>query len=453
MVRFAFPDLQAPPAGGAWNSRLMRSSEHPERFVSLLTRETLALVLAGGRGKRLRYLTRWRAKPAVHFGGKFRLIDFPLSNCVNSGIRRIGVLTQYKAHSLINHIHQGWGFLRGHLGEFVEIIPAQQRIGTGWYSGTADAVYQNIDIIRSHEPSHVLILAGDHAYKMDYGPMIARHVDAGADVTVACLEVPLESARSLGVMAVDEQDRIIEFHEKPDQPRAMPGKPDQALASLGIYVFRPEALFKMLMEDAENPDSAHDFGNNVIPAAIEQKRAFAYRFQDPVTGEQAYWRDVGTISSFWKANLELIEITPQLNLYDRAWPIWTYEPQLPPPKFVFDTDDRRGMAVDSMISVGCVVSGAVVRRSLLFNNVRVNSYSLVEESVILPDVHIGRGCRLRRAIVERWTKIPPDTVIGENPAEDAERFHLTDDGLVVVTPDMLERVTPEVLRNRPSSRI
>lgn len=428
----------------------MRSHDQHERFVSLLTRDTHALILAGGRGERLQHLTQWRAKPAVHFGGKFRLIDFPLSNCVNSGIRRIGVLTQYKAHSLINHIHQGWGFLRGNLGEFIEIIPAQQRIGTDWYQGTADAIYQNVDIIRGHNPAHVLILAGDHAYKMDYGPMLARHVETGADVTVACLEVPLESARSLGVMAIDGEGRIVDFAEKPSDPMPIPDKPDQALASLGIYVFRPRALFDLLRADAKQRDSAHDFGKNVIPAAIAEMSAFAYPFRDPVTGKQAYWRDVGTISSFWKANLELVKVTPQLSLYDQAWPIWTHEAQLPPPKFVFDDDDRRGMAVDSMVSPGCIVSGAQVRRSLLFSNVRVNSYTEVSESVILPDVHIGRRCRIRRAVVERWTRIPEDTVIGEDPATDAERFHVTNDGLVVVTPEMLERVKPGVDGRRPA---
>jgi glucose-1-phosphate adenylyltransferase len=429
----------------------MNANDQHERFVSLLTRDTLALILAGGRGERLQHLTRWRAKPAVHFGGKFRLIDFPLSNCVNSGIRRIGVLTQYKAHSLINHIHQGWGFLRGHLGEFIEIIPAQQRVGDSWYAGTADAIFQNIDIIRSHKPAYVLILAGDHAYKMDYGPMIASHVDAGADVTVACLEVPIDTARSLGVMAINERNRILRFAEKPERPQAVPGRDDVALASLGIYVFAPDVLFDLLEADAGNNDSQHDFGKNIIPTAIEQLKANAYRFEDPVTGKQAYWRDVGTISSFWKANLELIEITPQLNLYDRTWPIWTHEPQLPPPKFVFDDSDRRGMAVDSMTSAGCVVSGALVRRSLLFNNVRVNSYSEVSESVILPDVEIGRHCRVRRAVVERWTKIPPHTVIGEDPEEDARRFHvIDDDGIVVVTPDMLERVPQRSDLRRPA---
>ncbi len=427
----------------------MSSNEQHERFVSLLTRDTLALVLAGGRGSRLAQLTQWRAKPAVHFGGKFRLIDFPLSNCVNSGIRRIGVLTQYKAHSLISHIHQGWGFLRGHLGEFIEVIPAQQRIATSWYAGTADAIYQNIDIIRSHGPKYVLVLAGDHAYKMDYGPMLARHVDAGGDVTVACLEVPVESARSLGVMSVDNAGRIVEFTEKPENPQPLPGKPGHALASLGIYVFTASALFDLLEADATNDDSMHDFGKNVIPTAIEEMRAVAYRFVDPATGEQAYWRDVGTVSSFWRANLELIGVTPQLNLYDHTWPIWTYEPQVPPAKFVFDNAERRGMAVDSMVSAGCVVSGALVRRSLLFTNVRVNSYSEVTESVVLPDVDIGRHCRIRNAVIERWTRIPENTVVGEDPEEDARRFHLTDDGIVVVTPEMLERVVPGTLPRRP----
>jgi glucose-1-phosphate adenylyltransferase len=428
----------------------MKSGEQHDRFVSILTRDTLALILAGGRGERLKQLTEWRAKPAVHFGGKFRLIDFPLSNCVNSGIRRVGVLTQYKAHSLISHIHQGWGFLRGNLGEFVEVIPAQQRVDTSWYAGTADAVFQNIDIIRSHKPEYVLILAGDHAYKMDYGPMLARHVEAGADVTVACLEVPIESARSLGVMEVDAVGRIVDFAEKPEHPQSLPGRPGRALASLGIYVFNARALFELLQADSRNQDSRHDFGKNIIPAAIDEMHAVSYHFKDPATGTQAYWRDVGTISSFWKANLELVDITPQLNLYDHTWPIWTYQQQLPPAKFVFDNEKRRGMAVDSMVSAGCVVSGALVQRSLLFNNVRVNSYSEVSEAVILPDVDIGRHCRVRRAVIERWTKIPAHTIIGENAADDAARFDVTDDGIVVVTPDMLERVVDETPRGRPA---
>lgn len=415
----------------------MPTTPQHSRFVSLLTRETLALVLAGGRGSRLDHLTQWRAKPAVHFGGKFRLIDFPLSNAVNSGIRRIGVLTQYKAHSLIRHLQQGWGFLRGHLGEFVEILPASQRIGASWYEGTADAVFQNLDIIRSHRPEHILILAGDHAYKMDYGPMIARHVDQDADVTVACLEVPRGSATSLGVMAVDGADRIVGFAEKPSEPEPIPGKPELALASLGIYVFTPDVLYDLLRRDARDADSSRDFGKNIIPSVIDRMRVVAYRFVDPVTGEQAYWRDVGTVDSFWKANMELVEVTPPLNLYDEDWPIWTHEPQLPPAKFVFDDDDRRGTAVDSIVSPGCVVSGSRVRRSVLFNNVRVRSYGEVDEAVVLPDVDLGRHCRIRRAVIDRGCRIPPETVIGEDPEQDAERFHVSDGGIVVVAPEML----------------
>lgn len=407
------------------------------RYVSRLTRQTLALVLAGGRGSRLYELTDWRAKPAVAFGGKFRIIDFPLSNCINSGIRRIGVLTQYKAHSLIRHVQQGWGFLRGHLGEFVEILPASQRTGPTWYEGTADAVFQNLDILRSHEPEYILILAGDHAYKMDYGPMIARHVDENADVTVACLEVPRESARAFGVMTVDETDHIVRFAEKPPDPEAVPGNPDLALASLGIYVFTPQILYELLRRDARDPESSRDFGKDIIPSVIGRRRVVAYRFVDPVTGEQAYWRDVGTVESFWKANLELVEVTPPLNLYDEAWPIWTHEPQLPPAKFVFDDDDRRGMAVDSIVSPGCVVSGSLVRRSVLFNNVRVNSFCEVAEAVVLPDVDIGRHCRIRRAVIDRGCRIPPETIIGEDRELDAERFSVADGDIVVVTPDML----------------
>ena len=415
----------------------MAAYQDDPRFVSRLTRETLALILAGGRGSRLKHLTMWRAKPAVPFGGKFRIIDFPLSNCVNSGIRRIGVLTQYKAHSLIVHIQRGWSFLRGEFGEFVEILPAQQRIETSWYAGTADAVYQNLDIIRGHRPTYVLILAGDHIYKMDYGAMIAHHVEQQADLTVGCIEVPLEKARAFGVMSVDEEGRIVRFTEKPADPEPMPGKPDVALASMGIYVFNTPFLFEQLIKDADTPGSTHDFGRDIIPSVIERYRVVAYPFRDVQKGAQAYWRDVGTVDAFWEANLELIGVTPELNLYDEDWPIWTYQQQLPPAKFVFDEPGRRGVAIDSMVSGGCVISGATVRHSLLFSNVRVHSYAEVTDAVVLPDVDIGRHARVRRAVIDKGCRIPPGTVIGEDPEEDARRFHVTEGGVVLVTPDML----------------
>lgn len=414
-----------------------------QRFVSRLTRDTLALVLAGGRGSRLKQLTMWRAKPAVPFGGKFRIIDFVLSNCVNSGIRRIGVLTQYKSHSLIQHVQRGWGFLRGELNEFVELLPAQQRIETSWYEGTADAVYQNLDIIRSHNPNYVLVLAGDHIYKMDYGQMIAQHVENDADLTVGCVEVDLETAKAFGVMSVDENGRIQRFAEKPENPEPMPGNPDKALASMGIYVFNTSFLFEQLLKDADTPGSSHDFGKDIIPSAIGRYRVMGYPFRNPSSEPestsmvQAYWRDVGTIDSYWRANLELIGVTPELNLYDHDWPIWTYQVQLPPAKFVFDDDDRRGMAVDSMVSGGCIISGAMVRHSLLFSNVKVNSWAQVEDAVVLPDVDIGRSARISKAIIEKGCSIPEGLVVGENPEEDAKRFYVSPGGVTVITPEML----------------
>ncbi len=409
------------------------------RFVSRLTRNTLALILAGGRGSRLKHLTAWRSKPAVPFGGKFRIVDFPLSNCINSGIRRIGVLTQYKAHSLILHIQKGWGFLRGEFGEFVELWPAQQRVvETAWYAGTADAVFQNLDIIRNHNPDYILILAGDHVYKMDYGTMIAHHVETGADMTVGCIEVEKERAGEFGIMAVDADGRVTGFQEKPREPQTVPGHPDRCLASMGIYVFNKGFLFEQLIKDADTRESTHDFGKDIIPSAIARYRVVAHHFRDPRSGEQAYWRDVGTLDAFWEANLELIGVTPPLNLYDKHWPIWTYQEQLPPAKFVFDDDDRRGMAVDSMVSGGCVISGAVVRHSLLFSNVRVNSYANVQDSVILPDVDIGRYCRIRRAVVDRFCLLAEGTVIGFDPEADRRAgFHVTESGITLVSPDML----------------
>lgn len=409
------------------------------RFVSRLTRNTLALILAGGRGSRLKHLTNWRSKPAVPFGGKFRIIDFPLSNCINSGIRQIAVVTQYKAHSLILHVQKGWGFLRGEFGEFVELWPAQQRVvETAWYAGTADAVFQNLDIIRNHNPEYILVLAGDHIYKMDYGAMIAQHVESGADMTVGCLEVETERAREFGVMKVDEDNRVRGFEEKPREPQCMPGRPGYCLASMGIYVFNRGFLFEQLIKDADTRESSHDFGKDIIPAVIDRYRVGAYPFRDPRSGEQSYWRDVGTLDAFWEANLELIGVTPPLNLYDAEWPIWTYQEQLPPAKFVFDDDDRRGMAVDSMVSGGCVISGAKVRHSLLFSNVRVNSYATVEDSVILPNVDIGRNCQIRNAIIDRGCHIAEGSTIGFDPVADRHAgFYVTESGVTLVAPEML----------------
>ena len=408
------------------------------RFVSRLTRDTLALVLAGGRGSRLSSLTDWRAKPAVPFGGKFRIIDFPLSNCLNSGIRRIAVLTQYKSHSLILHIQKGWGFLRGEFNEFIELLPAQQRVSeTAWYAGTADAVYQNIDIIRHHNPSHVLVLAGDHVYKMDYGPMLAAHVETGADITVGCIEVPLEQARSFGVMAVDAAWRVIRFAEKPRDPQPLPGSSDTALASMGIYVFATDFLIEELMRDAADTDSNHDFGRNIIPGAIERCAVNAYSFRDASGNAQGYWRDVGTVDSYWQANMELIEVAPELNLYDQDWPIWTYQEQLPPAKFVFDDADRRGTALNSMIAGGCIVAGATIRRSVLFPNVRVEARSDVDESVVLPNVRIGKSCRIRRTILDKGCVVPDQFAIGYDRDKDSRRFHMSPAGITLVTPDML----------------
>jgi glucose-1-phosphate adenylyltransferase len=411
---------------------------HTERFVSRLTRDTLALILAGGRGSRLQQLTQWRAKPAVPFGGKFRIIDFPLSNCMNSGIRRVGVLTQYKAHSLIQHIQKGWGFLRGELGEFVELLPAQQRVDeSSWYSGTANAVFQNLDIIRNHDPRYLLILAGDHVYKMDYGPMLAWHVEHESDMTVGCIEVPVQEASAFGVMSVNAEGRVTRFTEKPKKPETLPGRDDLAMASMGIYIFNTAFLYEQLIRDADQKTSSHDFGKDIIPAIIDRYRVMAYPFRDPRSGQRAYWRDVGTVDAFWRGNMELTGVTPELNLYDQEWPIWTYQEQWPPAKFVFNDEGRRGMAVDSMVSGGCIISGATVRRSLLFSNVQVNSYSLLEDSVILPDVSIGQKCRLRKVVVDKGCDIPDGTVIGEDREDDFRRFYVTPGGVVVVTAEML----------------
>ena len=408
-----------------------------KRYVSRLTRETLALILAGGRGDRLQGLTRWRAKPAVPFGGKFRIIDFPLSNCINSGVRRIGVLTQYKAHSLLRHLYRGWGFLRSELGEFVEVLPASQRIDNEWYAGTADAVYQNIDILRAHAPTYVLVLAGDHIYKMDYGQMLAFHFEQRADMTIGCIEVPVPEATAFGVMAVDERMRVIEFAEKPAQPKSMPGKPGTALASMGIYVFNTQFLYEQLIKDRDMPRSGHDFGKDIIPSVIGRYRVCAYPFHNPADDDTAYWRDVGTIDAYYRANMELLDVTPQLNLYDRDWPIWTYQEQVPPAKFVFNDEGRRGHAVDSMVSGGCIVSGAQITRSLLFSNVRVELGSELEECVVLPDARIGENCRIRRAVIDRGCFIEPGSEIGLDPERDRKLFYVSPEGVVLVTAEAL----------------
>jgi glucose-1-phosphate adenylyltransferase len=409
----------------------------PRRFLSRLTRGTLAVIMAGGRGERLRHLTEDRCKPATPFGGKFRIIDFALSNCVNSGIRQISVLSQYKAHSLIQHIQRGWGYLKGEFGEFVEIIPAQQRKGSEWYQGTADALWQNMEILRAHRPLHVLVLAGDHIYKMDYGPMIGFHVEKEADITVGVVEVPVVRAREFGVLTVDDTNRVLRFQEKPLDPDPIPGRPDVALASMGIYVFNPRLLERLLRTDAEDSSSAHDFGKNIIPGAIDKLRVFAYPFEDVRTKAQNYWRDVGTVDAYYEANMELVRVSPELNIYDEQWPIWTYQEQLPPAKFVFDDEDRRGSAIDSMVSGGCIISGSRVSNSLLFSNVRVHDYSTIDGAVVLPRVRVGERCVIRRAIIDEGTLIPDDMQIGVDPAADAERFYVTEGGVALVTAAML----------------
>jgi glucose-1-phosphate adenylyltransferase len=416
-----------------------RPLREDSRFVSRITQDTLALVMAGGKGSRLYELTRWRAKPSVYFGGHFRLIDFPLSNCINSGIRRIGVLTQYKAHSLIRHLVRGWTWRLQMGREFLEILPASQRTGGEWYRGTADAVYQNLDIIRTHEPSFVLLLGGDHVYKMDYGPMIAAHVQTEADLTVSCVEVPLEEAAgNYGVMTVDESGRVLAFTEKPERPDPIPGKPGLCLASMGNYVFNTRFLYEQVILDADNPRTQHDFGKNVIPYAATRHRVFAYPFRDAESDKQVYWRDVGTLDALWQANMELVSVSPELNLYDEVWPILTNQMMVPPAKFVFDDEDRRGVAIDSLVSAGSIVSGARVVHSLLSFNVTIESYSELRESVINPEVGIGRHCRIRRAIIDRGAQIPNGTVIGEDAEADRARgFRVTESGVVLVTPDML----------------
>jgi glucose-1-phosphate adenylyltransferase len=417
------------------------------RFISNLTKNTVALILAGGRGTRLQDLTEHRSKPAVPFGGKFRIIDFPLSNCINSGIRRVGVATQYKSHSLIQHIQRGWGFLRGEFNEFIGIWPAQQRVAENWYKGTADAVFQNLDIIRNIGAEYVLILAGDHIYKMDYGQMLACHVRNKADMTVACINVPIDDAKAFGVIGVDEHDRVIDFKEKPANPNALPDDPSQAFASMGIYVFNAAFLYEQLIRDADDPKSEHDFGKNIIPGIINKYRVFAHRFTDScLDGDSGifYWRDVGTVDAYWEANMELTKVTPELNLYDGDWPIWTYQEQLPPAKFVFNSDSRRGVATDSLVSGGCIISGASINQSVLFSGVHVHSYSEIEDSVLMPNVEIGRHVKLKRTIVDKGVSIPDGMEIGIDIELDRKRFYVSEKGITLVTATMLGQPTHRV---------
>jgi len=410
-----------------------------------LARSAMAYVLAGGRGSRLMELTDRRAKPAVYFGGKSRIIDFALSNAMNSGIRRIGVATQYKAHSLIRHLQRGWNFFRPERNESFDILPASQRVSEEkWYLGTADAVYQNIDIIEGYDPKYMVILAGDHIYKMDYELMLAQHVEQQADVTVGCLEVPLAEARGFGVMHVDGNDRIISFLEKPREPPSMPGKPDRALASMGIYVFETRFLIDQLRRDAADPNSSRDFGKDIIPYLVQNGKAVAHHFADSCvrssTETTSYWRDVGTIDAYWAANIDLTDIVPELDIYDRDWPIWTYAELTPPAKFVHDVEGRRGFAVSSLVSGGCIVSGSSLRRSLLFTGVHVHSFATIEGGVLLPYVGVGRGARLRDVVVDAGVRIPEGLVVGEDPDLDARRFRRTDRGITLITQPMLDRM-------------
>ncbi|CAD5366432.1 glucose-1-phosphate adenylyltransferase [Rubrivivax sp. A210] len=409
-----------------------------------LPRRAVALVLAGGRGSRLKNLTDTRAKPAVYFGGKFRIVDFALSNCLNSGIRRIGVITQYKSHSLLRHLQRGWAFLKSEMNEFVDLLPAQQRVDEeSWYRGTADAVYQNQDILAAYRADYVVVLAGDHIYKQNYAIMLADHVALGSECTVGCIEVEKAEATAFGVMAIDEQRRIVDFIEKPADPPTIPGKPGRSLASMGIYIFNARYLYRELERDMADPTSSHDFGKDIIPKLVKAGVAVAHPFELSCVGSkpgaQPYWRDVGTIDAYWDANIDLTATDPLLNLYDTHWPIWTYQPQLPPAKFVHNQDDRRGIAIESLVSGGCIVSGAIFR-SVLFSVVRVHSYATVNWSVLLPGSQVGRHARITRAIVDRDCFIPDHMVIGEDPAADAARFFRTESGITLVTRDMLQRL-------------
>jgi glucose-1-phosphate adenylyltransferase len=415
-----------------------------QKRVQPLARDAMAYVLAGGRGSRLMELTDRRAKPAVYFGGKTRIIDFALSNALNSGIRRIGVATQYKAHSLIRHLQRGWNFLRPERNESFDILPASQRVSeTQWYAGTADAVFQNIDIIEGYEPKFMVILAGDHIYKMDYELMLQQHVNSGADVTVGCLEVPRMEATGFGVMHINDRDEIIDFVEKPADPPGMPDKPDMALASMGIYVFNTDFLMDELRRDADAPGSSRDFGKDIIPYIVENGKAVAHRFAESCVREtpekEAYWRDVGTVDAYWQANIDLTDILPELDLYDRSWPIWTYAEIRPPAKFVHNEEGRRGMALSSLVSGDCIISGAELHRSLLFSGVLCRSYSRLNEAVVLPECVIGRHASLSKVVLDRGVKIPAGLVVGEDPELDASRFRRTASGICLITQDMLDR--------------
>lgn len=409
-----------------------------------LPKRAMALILAGGRGSRLKQLTDTRCKPAVYFGGHFRIIDFVLSNCMNSGLRRIGVLTQYKSHSLLRHLQRGWNFLKSEMHEFVDLIPAQQRVDEEfWYRGTADAVYQSLDIIKANKPEYVVILAGDHIYKMDYARMLADHALSGAGVTVGCIEVDRQEAKAFGVMAIDENKKVTSFVEKPADPPALPGKPDRSLASMGIYIFTADYLYRMLDEDIALEGSSHDFGKDIIPKAVGEGQVVAHFFQDSCVYNSekapAYWRDVGTIDAYWEANIDLTATVPELNLYDRDWPIWTYQEQLPPAKFVHNEENRRGEAIESSVSAGCILSGSV-HNSLLFSNCRVHSYTQIHGAVLLPEVQVGRNARLTRVVVDRGCRIPDGLVVGEDPDDDARRFYRSEGGVTLITPTMLAKL-------------
>jgi len=415
------------------------------RDIQFALRNTLAIVLAGGRGSRLKALTDDQAKPSMPFGGKFLVVDFPLSNCINSGIRRVAVVTQYRAHTLIRHIQRGWNFLRGELNEFVELWPAQQQTDKeSWYLGTADAVYQNLRVIAEHQPKYVLILAGDHVYRQDYGWLLKQHIETGARVTVSCVDVPRSQASAFGVVDANEDGLITQFLEKVPNPPSIPGRPDRSYASMGIYIFDTDYLIEALEKDARVEGSSHDFGHDIVPGLVSSQRVFAHDFSSSCVMSQGatepYWRDVGTVDGFWEANMDLTHVTPSLDLYDNRWPIWTYQEQRPSAKFVFDDDDRRGYAVDSLVSAGCIVSGGAVSRSLLFTDCRVNSFSSVDDSILLPRVDVARRCRLKKVIIAPDCRIPEGLVIGEDPGEDAKRFYRTERGITLVTRAMLEKV-------------
>ncbi len=415
---------------------------------SRLTNRSMAFVLAGGRGSRLKELTDRRVKPAVYFGGKTRIVDFALSNALNSGIRKMAIATQYKAHSLIRHCQRGWSFFRAERNEFLDVLPASQRYDEAmWYRGTADAVAQNIDIVDSYDVDYVLILAGDHIYKMDYEKMIRHHVEADADVTIGCLTVPRMEATAFGVMAVDESDRITSFLEKPEDPPGTPHDPEVALASMGIYVFKWSFLRALLINDMEDDNSSHDFGNDIIPDIVKNGKAQAHRFTDSCVRSSnettAYWRDVGTVDAFWKANIDLTDFTPELDLWDTEWPIWTYSESVPPAKFIHDEADRRGNAVSSLVSGGCIISGTEIRRSLLFTQVHTNSYASLDGAVVLPYVNVARHARLKNVVIDRGVQIPEGLVVGEDPEEDAKWFRVTDGGVTLITTPMLEKRAAE----------